>query len=274
MKNIRKEKKKNQEAGSSGWPRRPLLRLENIIDLMQFTNRGKTGKTMYTPTYDLYCEAFAATMIKNASSGMGSWVARLEADINPLPLFTKRFTPMVSQMVQHYFSVIWPLHYPATGADELSPMAVEWWSMVRESPMLFHASTHAAAVHLDSLRSSTDLTSTTEALAHKTEAIRLINQALSKMQRTGSPPDNALLMSVLAMTYTTQPEGVNVSDERPKCPSQRCPFKPPVMQIQFQKQFAKMKDDPVHEEALFMLLHLKGGIEGVNSPMVSKAIEQ
>jgi hypothetical protein len=139
--------------------------------------------------------------------------------------------------------------------------------------MLFHASTHAAAVHLDSLRSSTELTETTEALAHKTEAIRLINQSLSEMQRTGSLPDDALLMSVLAMTSTIQ-EGLDVSDEQSHCPSKYCPFKPPVMQIQFQKLFAKMKDDPTHLEALFMLLRLKGGIEGVNSPMVSKSIEQ
>jgi hypothetical protein len=140
--------------------------------------------------------------------------------------------------------------------------------------MLFHASTHAAAVHLDSLRSSTELTRTTEALAHKTQAIRLINQALSQMRQTGSRPDDALLMSVLAMISTTYDEGVDVSDGLPQCPSQRCPFTPPVMQIHFQKQFARMKDDPTHEEALFMLLRLKGGIESVNSPMVSKAIEQ
>jgi hypothetical protein len=129
MKNIRREKKSQNTRSSPSGSRRPLSWQENIIDLMQFTNRGNTGKTFYTPTYDLYCEAFAATIIKNVSSGMGSWTAGLEADISPLPLFTKRFTPMVSQMIQHYFSVIWPLHYPATGASEVSPMAVEWWNM-------------------------------------------------------------------------------------------------------------------------------------------------
>jgi hypothetical protein len=131
MKNIRKEKKKIHEAGGSvqSISRQSLSWQDNIIDLMQFTSRGKTKKIVYTPTYDLHCEAFAATMIKNMSSGMGSWTARLEADTSPLPLFTKRFTPMVSQMVQHYFSVIWPLHYPASSVDELSPMAVEWWDM-------------------------------------------------------------------------------------------------------------------------------------------------
>jgi hypothetical protein len=50
---------------------------------------------------DLYFEAFAATMIKSHSSGCGSMASRMEADISPLPMFTKRWTPLVHEMIDH-----------------------------------------------------------------------------------------------------------------------------------------------------------------------------
>jgi hypothetical protein len=144
--------------------------------------------------------------------------------------------------------------------------------MFQSSPMLFHASTHAAAAHLDSLRSSTMLTGTTEALAHKTEAIRLINQELSDMQLRGGIPDDVLLMAILSMTSeTSDPKPL---DDYTHNPAERCFFKPPLMPIHWQKQFAKIRSAKVHQQALFTLVRMKGGLENVQSPCVAKSLSQ
>jgi hypothetical protein len=52
--------------------------------------------------------------------------------------------------------------------------------MVRLHPALFHASLYGAAVHLDLLHSSIYFSNTVEIMMHKFEAIRLINEELSR----------------------------------------------------------------------------------------------
>jgi hypothetical protein len=144
--------------------------------------------------------------------------------------------------------------------------------MFRTSPILFHASTHSAAAHLDSLRSSTSLTKTAEALAHKTEAIRLINEELSRMQKEGGMPSDDLMMAVLSMTSEVDDELLIANDiTNPQFPS---PFKPPLMSAQWERQFTNIRSAKSHEIALYTLMKMRGSIENIKNICLAKSMCQ
>lgn len=65
--------------------------------------------------------------------------------------------------------------------------------MVRLHPALFHASLYGAATHLDLVHSSIHFSGTMEMMMHKFEAIRLINEELS---RGGDIPEAIILAKV------------------------------------------------------------------------------
>lgn len=150
---------------------------------------------------------------------------------------------------------------------------LDWWQMYRSSPILFHASTHSAAAHLDSLRSSTSLTSTTEALEHKTTAIRLINEELSRMQKEGGMPSDDLMMAILSMTSEVDDELLvanNVTN-----PRSRSLFKPPLMSAQWERQFSNIRSAKFHDAALYTLMKMRGGsIDNVKNVCLAKSISQ
>lgn len=150
---------------------------------------------------------------------------------------------------------------------------LDWWDMYRSSPILFHASTHSAAAHLDSLRSSTSLTRTAEALEHKTAAIRLINEELSRLQKEGGIPSDDLMMAILSMTSEVDDELLvtnAVLSSRP-----RTFFKPPLMSAQWERQFSNIRSAKVHDVALYTLLKMRGGsIGNVQNICLAKSISQ
>jgi len=140
--------------------------------------------------------------------------------------------------------------------------------------MLFHASTHAAAAHRDSLQPLNSLTRTAEALAHKTEAIRLINQELSRMRRDGGVPDEALLIAVCSMTAEPE-EVVNAELEKANFsidPRNESPFTPPSIPKDWHKQFARIRSAKYHQQALWTLVQMRGGIGTVKSLCVVKSL--
>lgn len=145
--------------------------------------------------------------------------------------------------------------------------------MYRSSPILFHASTHSAAAHLDSLRSSTSLTRTAEALQHKTTAIRLINEELSRMQREGGMPSDDLMMAILSMTSDVDDELLvsnNATSARPESL-----FKPPLMSAQWARQFSNIQSARFHDTALYTLLKMRGGsMDNVKNICLAKSISQ
>lgn len=155
-----------------------------------------------------------------------------------------------------------------------SLLVLDWWQMYRSSPILFHASTHSAAAHLDSLRSSTSLTRTTEALEHKTAAIRLINEELSRMQKEGGMPSDDLMMAILSMTSEVDDELLvknAVMSSRPRT----LLFKPPLMSAQWERQFNNIRSAKVHDVALYTLLKMRGGsIDKVQNICLAKSISQ
>jgi hypothetical protein len=93
-------------------------------------------------------------------------------------------------------NIIWPLFWPTKlGVGEPCPLALDWWELFRTSPILLHASTYTAAAHFDTIYPSGALTRSAEALIHKTEAIRLINEKLSDIRVNGTLPDDGLYVS-------------------------------------------------------------------------------
>jgi len=144
--------------------------------------------------------------------------------------------------------------------------------MFRASPILFHASTHSAAAHLDSLRSSTSLTRTAEALAHKTTAIRLINEELSRMQNEGGMPSDDLMMAILSMTSEVDDDLLAANSATHA--QSRSPFKPPLMSAQWERQFTNIRSAKFHEIALYTLMKMRGSIESVKNICLAKAISQ
>ncbi|QDS75453.1 hypothetical protein FKW77_004118 [Venturia effusa] len=197
--------------------------------------------------------------------------SRMAADLNLDPVLAKRWTPFAFEMMNHNLKVIWPLFWPGTSSKDSNPMALDWWQMYRSSPILFHASTHSAAAHLDSLRSSTSLTRTAEALEHKTIAIRLINAELSRMQKEGDMPSDDLIMAILSMTS-------EVDDDAPlennvTHPPPRSLFRPPLISAQWERQFSTLRNAKLHDTALYTLVRMRGGIiDNVKNICLAKSV--
>ncbi|TLD37561.1 hypothetical protein E2P81_ATG04373 [Venturia nashicola] len=216
-------------------------------------------------------EAFSQQLQKNIHSSYGSNSSRMEADLYSNSVHSKRWTPFAFEMMNHNLKVIWPLFWPGSSSEKSNPMAIDWWQMYRSSPILFHASTHSAAAHLDSLHSSTSLTRTAEALGHKTAAIRLINEELSRMQKEGGLPSDDLMMAILSMTSEVDDELLvtnAVMNARP-----RSLFKPPLMSTQWERQFKNVRSTKVHDVALYTLLKMRGGsVDNVQNICLAKSI--
>ncbi|KAE9993668.1 hypothetical protein EG327_003932 [Venturia inaequalis] len=216
-------------------------------------------------------DAFSQQFQNNIRSSYTSGSSRMEADLSSNSVLSNSWTPFAFEMMNHNLKVIWPLFWPGTSSEKSNPMAMDWWDMYRSSPILFHASTHSAAAHLDSLRSSTSLTRTAEALEHKTAAIRLINEELSRLQKEGGIPSDDLMMAILSMTSEVDDELLvtnAVLSSRP-----RTFFKPPLMSAQWERQFSNIRSAKVHDVALYTLLKMRGGsIGNVQNICLAKSI--
>jgi len=76
-----------------------------------------------------------------------------------------------------------------------APLTLDWFSLVRKYPPLFHAACYGAAQFLDIVRGSLFYSVTPEIINHKAEAIRLIKQEVE----TGIDLPEVLILAILTL---------------------------------------------------------------------------
>jgi hypothetical protein len=151
---------------------------------------------------DMCSAGFGAIMAKGFNSTIISPTHRvmLEHDIRPLQTYPGKITPALHECIEFcksnllaklfgqalltlgaiVTSAIWTVFLPAPSSTELSPLALDWFSMIRTSPALFHSSISFAGSYIEARDPTKLLTRRPELIAHDMEAIRQINFELSR----------------------------------------------------------------------------------------------
>jgi hypothetical protein len=166
--------------------------------------------------------------------------------------------------VIHY---IWPVLLPAPSSKEISPLAMDWFSMIRTSPALFHASISFAGPHIDWLRKTQFFRSNPDIIGHRVEAIRKINQALSE----NDIPEATLLA---ISTVTDVPEETDLERQKRADLDAASPFRPPSMPNHWQENFTVTSVHDAHLKGSRTIVALKGGIQSIKSPVLVKVLMQ
>lgn len=114
-------------------------------------------------------------------------------------------------------------------SQELSPLTVDWLSMLQVNSALFHATLYYTAAHMDLSNSSTKFTQTMEIKLHKQEAIRLINAELPK----GKDIPEAIILAVLCLIQEPTEPVNNDNETEVSEEDDYSPFKLPLIPIQW-----------------------------------------
>jgi hypothetical protein len=144
---------------------------------------------------------------------------------------------------------------------------MDWFSMIRTSAALFHASISFAGPHIDWLGKSRFFRSNPEMIGHRMEAIRQINQALSR----NDIPD-ATLLAITSITDV--PQDSDLERQRRADLDASSPFKPPSMPNHWQENFTVTSIDSAHLQGSRAIVALKGGIHRIKSPVLVKVLTQ
>jgi len=155
-----------------------------------------------------------------------------------------------------------PFGAPASSPVEISDLAMEAWIAVRASPMAFHAVQCASAT---ASRNAALACQTLDVLAHRGEALRLINEEVSRL-RDGEEPSDELLLSVLCMATERQdPQtAANLHAINARVPH---PFRlAPGTAPDWPSAFETSQPSAVHDRALQALLSRRAhGIRGLSN---------
>jgi hypothetical protein len=149
---------------------------------------------------------------------------------------------------------------------ELCPMATEWFTLIRTSPALFHASMWMAGALLDSRDPIPIHSGTPELVDHKVEAIRQINIEMNE----GVP--EALILAVLALTK--DPRETDEEKRQRMRLDGTSPFKRPSMPCFWAEMFTGVVQDDLHFNGAQTMVSLKGGLGAIKSLCVAKAFSQ
>jgi hypothetical protein len=114
------------------------------------------------------------------------------------------------------------------GQNEPPPLAVDWFSLVRSSPAVFHVSCYMAATFADLWRGSLHYSIQPEIRMHKREAIRLVREELVK------GPDIAEELILAIMGFVTEAsEMFGMASASAESRLQSSPFKPSPLLVQW-----------------------------------------
>jgi len=153
---------------------------------------------------------------------------------------------------------IWPLFLPSPSPTDLSPMAIEWFSMMRTSAALVHSSISFACSHIDASGPTKLLTNTPEAVGHNVEAIRQINLVLSQKNFSDD-----ILLAILGMSRARE----ETDKERQKGIelNKNSPFKLPPMPPEWQRNFIHLGLEESHWTGARTFVGFIGGIQAIRS---------
>lgn len=150
---------------------------------------------------------------------------------------------------------------------------MDGWDASHACPMTFHAIISCVAAARDYLFNTTaDGFGSLEGLAHRGEALRLINESLTALQKdANAQPSDELLLSVLALTAEV-PDSHAQGTECPQTASNKHPFRLPLMSSGWEQQFVPMRHNRMHHNALFTLIERKGGLKNIGNQSIAKMI--
>jgi hypothetical protein len=259
------------------------------------SDSGAIQRQHMQPTQDLCSTAFAAIMEQGFESTSLPPTHRrmVEYDIRPLNEYTRKPVANFQACIDHceylqmvaaiypkskqcvsdrektyaVIKYIWPVLLPAPSSTEISPLAMDWFSMMRTSSPLFHASISFAGPHIDWLGKTQFFRSNPEIIGHRVEAIRQINQALS-----GNDISEATLLAILNLTDV--PQETDLQRQMRADLDAASPFKPPSMPNHWQENFTATSLDDAHLQGSRKIVTLKGGIHMIKSPVLVKVLTQ
>lgn len=138
------------------------------------------------------------------------------------------------------------------------------WQIIRSSNMTIHAVISGSAVHLD-WQNKSKLSNSQEALTHRGEALRLINQEISQLK--GKEPSDALLLAILALTPNpphTCTQLVTTSNSQL--------FQPSQSQLGWEHNRLNVQYSQDHHLGLFTLVKQRGGLTTFRNQSVARMI--
>jgi hypothetical protein len=250
----------------------PSALQEEEIETIRSDSAWRMSKWRY------FCsKGFAVSMEQGFRSRSLSLV-QMENDLLSRETYSGRVTPVLHACIEHckvlhhsslplinnsrVIKNIWPVFLPPQSPTELSPLAMDWFAMIRTSPALFHSSISFAGAHIDARESTRIFVDTPEIIAHKTEAIRQINLELSKDSMS-----DAVMLAIMSMA--------RVSDETELEKLKReeidktSPFRPPSMPARWLKTATNLILEDAHFAGARTIIKLKGGLDKF-SPCTAK----
>jgi hypothetical protein len=133
---------------------------------------------------------------------------------------------------------------------------MDWLSMIRKSPALFHSSVSFAGAHIDAIESTRIFVDTPEIMAHKVEAIRQINLELGRDNLS-----DAVMLAIMSMARVS---GETDSEKQKRIEVDRTsPFKPSSMPVQWQKTATNLILEDAHFVGARAIINRRGGLNNL-----------
>lgn len=135
--------------------------------------------------------------------------------------------------------------------------------------MALHAVIAGSAVHLDWQNSSIELSRNPEVLAHHGEALRLINDELSRLHKE-SEPSNALFLAIQALMPLPPSDSITLATDKYYPTS--CPFRLAQARLGWGHSRLRVQYSQAHHRGVVALVNKRGGLVNFRNKAVASLI--
>lgn len=168
-----------------------------------------------------------------------------------------------NRVLEHAMLQTWPMTMPAKGSGLRNPITNIWLQYAVEHPVVLHAFLYAAGIHLHLVGAQATAAVPHECfgLAHKVEAIKLIQDALLNLH---TPPSEALIMAVATLAvHGKQDDGYHFPHAHPASP---------LSHQQYLHIYGRMIPADEHISAFRTLVRLKGGLATIKTYAMAETL--
>lgn len=144
------------------------------------------------------------------------------------------------------------------------------WQIIRSSPMAVHAVIAGSAVHLDWQNQSMELSRSPEALAHRGQALRLVNEEISRLHKESEPSD-ALFLAIQALIPLPPGHSTQTLATDRDHPASR-PFRPAQAQLGWADSRLRVQYSQAHHRGVCALVNKRGGLLAFRNQAVARLI--
>ena len=143
---------------------------------------------------------------------------------------------------------------------ETSPNSLpHWYQEFCKTPIIFHVSHHAAAVHADLLVGEAKWSGSLEILAHKTKAIRMVNEQLSRLSYLDHETLEQLIFAVATLSrHELEPKHLGTEEV--------LLFAPHMPLANGMKPLGRFRATPQARAVLVQLINSLGGLGSLRIP--------